>query len=275
MALLLGGYSYGSLLTCYLPPIKDILDRFSVITKGTVEDEIRLRALNLSTQWNKEVRMRSDAQRGRSFRGKEKLESPTLSIAIAMGGEESEPGSRRSSRESKSLDIFRKSIDCSRRGLGLRKLSSRIGSETLLGDNCPINLTMSLPRVCYLLISPIMPPISSLATMFSKLSIHPLLSKWSMLAVGNHHKPLQPEDILTKNPTFAVYGDKDFFSSQKKLQKWSENLAQCPESAFQFREIPDAGHFWQEQGVEKQMRGSIREWLQKLLISLDNTDSAG
>lgn len=274
ITLLLGGYSYGSLITCYLPPMKDILDRFSTITKGTVEDEIRLRALNLSTQRIKEIRMRCEAQRGRSLRAKEKLGSPAHSIAIAMGGEESEAGSRRSSRESRSLDILRKSVDYSRKSLRLRKSSSRIGSEAQLGDDILMNFTINLPLVYYLLISPLLPPISSLATMFSKFSIHPLLSKWSTLASAKHQKSLQPEDILTTNPTLAVYGDNDFFSSQKKLRKWAESLAQSPRSTFQFREIPNAGHFWQEQGVETQMRSSIREWLQRLLISLDNIDPA-
>ena len=265
MTLLLGGYSYGSLITCHLPNIEDILDRFSYITKGTAEDEIRLRALSLSTQRNKERYMQSEVMRGRSFRGNEKLEASSHSIAIAVGGEETKPGSRRSSRESRSLDIVRKSVERSRRTLGLRNSSSRLGSEPALDNECHISITIHVPSLYFLLMSPLLPPISWLATMFSKLSIHGLLPNWSVLAGGNHQSSHQPEENLTRYPTMAIYGSNDFFTSHKKLRKWAEALAGRPESAFQFREITGAGHFWQEQGVERQLRGSIREWLQGTL----------
>jgi hypothetical protein len=63
------------------------------------------------------------------------------------------------------------------------------------------------------------------------------------------------------HPSCAVYGDRDTFTSQKKLRKWAEGLKQRPNSQFQFFEIDSAGHFWQENNAAERMRGSIEQWL--------------
>lgn len=269
--LLLGGYSYGSLITCCLPPIEDILGRFSVITPGTAEDEIRLRALNLSLQWKKIICIQHETQVGCGLQAKEKPAAPDHSISFAMGGEEADLGSRRLSRESRSMDIARKSIERTRRSLGLRKSSNRSREHPSLGEGNLLHTTIHTPEVYYLLVSPLLPPVSLLATMFSRLSIHDLLPSWSVLA-SESQKCHQPVELLTGCPTLAVYGKKDIFTSQKKLREWAERLANTPQSSFQFREIAGAGHFWQEEGVETQMRSSIREWLQNLLKDMDKLE---
>ena len=59
-----------------------------------------------------------------------------------------------------------------------------------------------------------------------------------------------------------VYGDKDFFTSQKRYRKWAELLVAKPGSLFQFHEVAGAGHFYRENGAEIEMKRCIGEWIQ-------------
>lgn len=109
-------------------------------------------------------------------------------------------------------------------------------------------------------------------------------------------------NILLQNPTLVIYGAQDFFTSAKKIRKWctalhsrsrshshshaqtSALLAHGPgmgvgtgkgkgtdpffSSSFFFKseEIPQAGHFWREEGVEAELRRSVREWIAEVLV---------
>lgn len=248
MKLIIGGYSYGSLIATLLPPIEDITKRFAEANKDTAEAEIRLRAVSLAAQWNKDALLYREAQQARKTSSHEKLRVLGCAMAVAVGGDESEPGNRRASREGRgSFDAVRRSVEKSRRKF-LRQHSSEVSNHTLIVES----LVQVPPRQNYLLISPLRPPISILATMFSYL-------RSAYLA--------QKEAKFLDHPTLALYGDQDFFASQRKLRRWAERLISEPGSLFQFREITGAGHFWQEQGVETQMRGFIREWTQDIAQS--------
>lgn len=267
MVLILGGYSYGSMICTHLPNTDTIVQLFASVPQGSAEAEIRLRALHLSTQWNKDARLMKEARRGRSLQIAESIQDPSHSIT--MGGDESEPGTRRPSRESRrSLDHIRRSIDHSRKRLGTRQRSSTeiIRSPRLEESTGSEEITM--PTTYYLLISPLLPPISMFATIFTKPKPngldHPAASEDRPVA------NLHVKENLTSFTTLAIYGDKDFFTSQKKLRKWAEHLAGVPESRFRFREIVGAGHFWHEQGVEGQMRSAIRDWTRDILTAPGN-----
>ncbi|MCJ1354818.1 MAG: hypothetical protein MMC33_004808 [Icmadophila ericetorum] len=261
MILILGGYSYGSMITKNLPHTSQILARFAEVTKGTAEAEIRMRALRLSTQWNKQNRASS---RGRSLNVEDARQSQSHSIVT--GGEESEPGSRRASRESRrSLDVVRRSVDRSRTKLGLRKASddgypSSPPAEEKLG---PINVPH--PKTHYLLISPLLPPISTFATMFTKFDVEHISSSSQARGTAVDTPDLDVNPI--SGPTLAIYGDKDFFTSRKKLRGWAEEASQASNSRFRFHEIAGAGHFWHEDGAESQMRGFLSNWIQAILTS--------
>lgn len=242
MYLILAGYSYGSLITTYLPPMTELLQRFESVSKGTAEAEIRLRAASLAAQWHKDARLRREAheaQRG----SHEKLRPSARTIAVAIGGDESEPGTRRPSHEARrSMDSVRRSVDRGRRKL-FRQHSSEITEEALIVESL-VAANIATPRTSYLLISPLLPPISMFATFFS-------------------HTKMMPdgEEKLYDRPTLAIYGDRDFFTSQRKLRKWAESLKEKPGSRFQFHEVAGAGHFWREDGAIKQMRTYIKEWV--------------
>lgn len=254
MVLILGGYSYGSLITTNLPFTETILCRFASVSTGTAEAEIRLRAMSLSTQWNAEVQQHP--RRGRRSAPSTLQASPHSAV---FGGEESEPGTRRASRESRrSTDIARRSLQGSRTKFGVRRSSSEVEvppSEAKLGT-----VDVVLPSTHYLLISPLLPPISMFATMFSKAGgfrgedAHP--AKPTLATSAS-----RADEKFQRHPTLAIYGEKDVFTSYKKHQRWAEQLMAKADSRFTCREIKGAGHFWHEKGVDGQMRGCIRDWV--------------
>ena len=261
--LILGGYSYGSLITKHLPSTGSIIERFNEVIKGTAEAEIRLRALNLGTQWNGETHQAHLTRRGRSLMVHDSVRSPSYSVI--MGGEESDPGVRRASRESRrSVDMIRKSFDTSRKKITLKTRRSSSDFDTLTSPVSPqaeekLAASRSPPmlQTCHLLVSPLLPPISMFATFFNK----PVYSWSGTAALAETFT----DDKLALHPTLAIYGDKDMFTSHKKSRKWAEGLMDRPESLFRFHEVAGAGHFWHEEGVEEQMRKMVRDWVAGLI----------
>ncbi|MCJ1377323.1 hypothetical protein MMC17_000417 [Xylographa soralifera] len=209
----------------------------------------------MSTQWNTEVAPRPI--RGRTL-ATTKI-SAVNTHAITLGGEESEPGTRRNSRDSRtSLELVRRSMDRSRARRSSTRRSTDI--EAPLLEEKLGSMRVADPNTIYLLISPLLPPVSMFATMFSKPGA---LLKWQGESPdgtdGTTYSVV--EDKFRKHATLAVYGDKDFFTSQKRLRKWAEQLSSAIDSRFTFREIHKAGHFWHEEGVDAEMRKCIREWV--------------
>lgn len=265
MTLILGGYSYGSLMTANLPTTEIILPRFTSAAKGAATAEIVLRAARLSQEWNKEAQQTSEMRRGRSLKAQDTLRGSSHSVAV--GGDECEPGQRRLSRDSRSsMDGLRRSLDVSRKRLGSRKHSSGEKSEIASEEKLTL-VNIPLPQTYYLLISPLLPPISMFATMFSKLGSKDSENKPLSHKGGTHGHGT--DEKLCRHPTLAIYGDKDFFTSQRKLRKWAEHLASSLESTFQSKEISGAGHFWHEEGVEEQMREAVRVWTRDIVRSKD------
>ncbi|KAK1142868.1 hypothetical protein N8T08_007302 [Aspergillus melleus] len=120
---------------------------------------------------------------------------------------------------------------------------------------------ISSAKICYLLISPLLPPINMFLTLFSKLSLN---VGTHTAAQGRHIPCPKPTDQLGAHPTLAIYGSHDTFTSAPKLRQWSQELAQTPGSQFQSAEIGGAGHFWREPGAESEARASIKEWLRQI-----------
>ena len=245
MKLIIAGYSYGSLITTLLPSTEEIVKRFGQVSKGTAEAEIRLRAVSLAAQWNKDALLYYETQQARKKMSSEKLRTSGHAMTMAVGGEESEPGSRRTSHEGRrSLDAVRRSMERSRKKL-LRRHFSEASEETLVVESLVL-VDIPPPQTHYLLISLLQPPTSMFATMFSHLGTGYLAER---------------ETKFLDHPTLAIYGDKDVFASQRRLRKWAEYLKSKPNSLFRFHEIIGAGHFWREEGVGTKMRCYIKEWL--------------
>ena len=257
MVLVVGGYSYGSLLASNLPSIEKILRHFEIVANGSAEAECRLRALALSTRWISEVKQ--DRDRGSNLKVPNAMERHTHTVT--MGGEESEPGTRRSRDSRRSIDVVRRSIERSRAKLGFKKSIQDLAAQSSSLQENLAHVSISRPKIYYLLISPLLPPISTFATMFTKLSVSRKAQDQSSQHDSPDHRLHSEDHKLQKHPTLAIYGDKDSFTSQKKLRKWAEHLKEASVSQFRFSEIPGAGHFWHEEGVEGQLRGVIRNWI--------------
>jgi alpha/beta superfamily hydrolase len=240
----LGGYSYGSYILRHLPPVLTILQSFTTAQAGSAAEEVLLRARKLSAQTNRDriTLVRHQEQEGRT--SKEKNETKTC---VTMGGEETSPELRRASRD------IRRSLDGgSRAGVGNK---FRSFSHRQYEADCAVtppkehkeSTLSSIPQVRYLLISPLMPPISTLAA--------PALGRrfWSKGTAGY-------QEAIGRHPTLAIYGDHDTFSSARKLREWTSQIQAAPNSHFSSVEISGAGHFWFEPGVEEQLRVTIRKW---------------
>ncbi|KAJ8116536.1 hypothetical protein OPT61_g2054 [Boeremia exigua] len=235
----LGGYSYGSLILKHLPPVPSILQRFSNPLAGSAADEVLLRAQKMADQSNLEwINHARDAERNK--RAKKHEYRPSLTI----GGEETSPDKRRSSREvQRSLDIPR-GLDIGQRLRSLSHRGRRHENSVESLDQAEVNV--AIPEVRYLLVSPLTPPISTLAA--------PALSQkpWS--------RSEDTTSIIGKFVSLAIYGDQDIFASAKKIRDWSDHLRAQYGPTFSSVEITGAGHFWVEQGVEKQLRTALKKW---------------
>lgn len=247
LTLLLGGYSYGSMIASNLPSTDDIVQRFSNAEDGGAEAEIKLRASRLAKQWNE-----AEAQkRIATLRSEHRLSldpSQSTSRSIIVGGTESEPGPRRSHDSRRSMDSIRRSFDFSRKSLTRhRRGKSSESPQTVVPDQSPSGLEI---QTSYLLISPLLPPLSAFATMFSSIGL-----------ASKEHDAARSR----WNPTLAIYGDKDNFTSAKTLDAWAETLMQTPQSLFQGCRIHGAGHFWREKGMEAQLIDCIEHFTDGLL----------
>ncbi len=258
LKLILGGYSYGSLIASHLPAIDEILKRFANAQQGKAEAEIRLRASGLAAQWNRDAELRQEIHRGRSLRANGDLSPPAHSMSTVVGGEESEEGSRRASRESRrSMSALRRSFERTRKGPGNH--SSNEPRASFESEERLTSIPVQAPQVNYLLVSPLLPPISDLATMFTRLAASRL--REGLLNDSSTHNITEG---LHSCETLAIYGSKDVFTSRKKLRAWSEAMSARPNSRFHFHEVLNAGHFWREEGVEAELKKTIRQWLEQL-----------
>jgi hypothetical protein len=236
----LGGYSYGSLILKHLPPVLSILQRFSNPLAGSAVDEILLRAHKLADQSNLEwINFAQDADRERRGRKHEHKTSVTI------GGEETSPEQRRRSREVKRSHDIPRSLDLGHRLRSLSHRGRRAGNSTTSLENTEPKL--KIPQIRYLLISPLTPPISTLAA--------PALGQklWSRSTDAT-------TTSIGKFVSLAIYGDQDIFASAKKIRDWSDQLKAEHGPRFSSIEISGAGHFWVEKGVEKQLRAALTEW---------------
>ncbi|KAG0153162.1 hypothetical protein PDIDSM_5012 [Penicillium digitatum] len=114
--------------------------------------------------------------------------------------------------------------------------------------------------ISYLLVSPLLPPISQLLTLFSTLSLKVKIGT----PEGSHIPRARPADQQSTHHTLALFGDQDTFTSVEKLERWSGDMVHKPCSRFQFRVINGAGHFWGENGAEVRARRALQEWLREI-----------
>jgi len=236
---ILGGYSYGSIILKHLPPVPSILQPFSAPLPGSAADEIVLRARKLTDQSNLEfLNLARDRERERRKPGR---------VSVTMGGEETSPEKRRTSRDIRRSMDGRRSLDLGNR---LRSLSHRRRNESATKtppEHNPLHPSITMPKIRYLLISPLTTSISALAA--------PALAS-KML---NRSLPSFP-DVVAKHETLVVYGNHDVFSSAKKTREWVDWMKGESGVGVQGVEVNGAGHFWHEEESEGGLRDALRAW---------------
>ncbi|DAA77890.1 TPA_exp: Uncharacterized protein A8136_5593 [Trichophyton benhamiae CBS 112371] len=112
-------------------------------------------------------------------------------------------------------------------------------------------------NVSYLLISPLLPPI----TIFTATSLLLPASKLTVTINGNTLPPSDLQDKVLEHQTLAIFGENDGFTSSKKLMGWSDQLKKLEGSRFDSVMVKGAGHFWHEHEAEPRMRRAIQEWI--------------
>lgn len=242
ISLLLGGYSFGSLILARLPPIPRIVARFESAERGTAASEIFLRARTLAKQTPQEAQTRPSTSRGRGLTVDQPPGSPTSRASpVTVGGEETDPSERRKSRDTKHSAEFIREVPHKIKSR-IRKHSGAQHTERPLTAST-LNPAQPMVAVAYLVISPVLVP-------FSTTLLPPGVS------LSNQELGLFP----VSNPTLAVFGSADTFSSSKKLRQWAEGLATVSSKHFQWEQIDGAGHFWREQGVMRRLQSRIAGW---------------
>lgn len=270
---LMGGYSYGAMITTILPPLSDLLVPFENPEIGSAAAEIRLRAEHLA-ELERDV-----LARAREVRRSRPESSPRRSPGIRVGGTES--GEVRRSADGRRSFAFereriRKSIGdvVGRKRSGRERDGQQSGGDQKEGPVRLERVELAAPRVAYLLVSPLQGVITHLATMSF------LPSKFGLPSIPKiknpfQHKPEVPEGTepppenqgsgdtaaeelkLTQNSTLAIFGDKDVFVPVAKLRGWAQRLQGARESRFHAVEVSTAGHFWVEEGVLDKMVGAV------------------
>ena len=236
--LVLGGYSYGSSLVRQLPDVATILNPFTNPNAGTAAAEIKLRAMHLAQEYI--YKQQTLNSKSRAFTAEQCHDSPIY------GGDESQPGTRRISHQPRhSFEIVKKSVEKTRAHFSKQH-------RDVCGDHESEEKTSTIgglqtPEIRYLLISPLLPPVSAL------------------LALSSHWWKADPavEERLRNHQSFAVWGSGDFFTSSKKLKNWAEALRAAIGSQFEYAEFPGIGHFWLEADAEVDLRQAVRLWIER------------
>ncbi|KAF2151941.1 hypothetical protein K461DRAFT_279457, partial [Myriangium duriaei CBS 260.36] len=225
--LILGGYSYGSLIMSQLGDVADVLAPFQTPQSGTPAEEIALRADDLVQQTLK-LELSGTPEGG-----------PPTYHTVTSGGRESD----------------------------MKQAGTQVST---------VSDTLPPIRTRYLLVSPLLGPVAGmlglglptvkgLKNLFRRADAPPDETASSMESA-----------LFVNNPTLAVFGTEEGFTSAKKLTSWAERLqAASPVNAastaggrqgsvvprlFEWDMVEDAGHFWREPSVEGILKGKIRTW---------------
>ncbi|EXJ65270.1 hypothetical protein A1O7_01611 [Cladophialophora yegresii CBS 114405] len=260
--LVLGGYSYGSMIASHLPPIQVVVGLFNAGTPDSAGIEIKRRAEELS----RDARAYFDMYAASTVAGSSEKELfrgqiRKTTTGVIMGGYELGRVSRQNSRKSIDTERIRQSLDRVRRKIGSQpdnaSTPSSSGPVTEPPTPAPAEPAPNvLPDVAYLIVSPILSVAAGFTTMFSKLRFAAKGGQGASASEREFHE-------LTIHPTCCLYGNKDGFTSARKLQRWTEELKARPASRFMAVEAV-AGHFWQEADGIVRFKQGLCEFLETL-----------
>lgn len=204
MELLIGGYSYGSLIASLTPPIPDILKLLEEPPPSTPAfAKALLTAKESARRW-----LDTHSSTRTSYSG-------TFNRAAVLAALQQEENRK---------------LECEqvRHGIDKKwKVTAR-----------------------YLLVSPLLPPISSFMMGFAG------MKAWSLGrgSVDEGEKGIEAMGARV----LAVYGDGDTFTGIRKYRKWREKME---DERWRGVEVGGAGHFWREEGVMGVLVSQMEEWV--------------
>nr|POE86954.1 putative wd repeat-containing protein c17d11.08 [Quercus suber] len=252
--LLLAGYSYGSLILARLPAPTVILTRFQHAVLGTPAAEIILRARTLATQTKTSLLLLQP--RGRSAdTAPPHATRRARASTVTVGGDESErPRQRRDSR--RSGDFVRRSLEAPARLVAHVRRRSESRAPAALVSSPPPSSPPEL-RVWYLLVSPVVLP-------FTTALMPPGTPQFRRQAAAAQRGAGGRGEFL-RNPTLAVFGTADAFTSRRRLSAWAERQASeaGDQGTFEWEQVEGAGHFWREKGEMQALREVVDRWVAK------------
>ena len=264
MDFVLGGYSYGSLVLARLPPIRTIIGRFESAEVGSAAAEIILRARTLSRQTNQATSHQVFPSTTKdpavsSDRASPESSSRSRASPVTVGGEESDSSERRRSRDSRrSSDLVR---NLPQRVKTRIRSASRNGQKALSDhqrSNSDMGASHSLAvHARYFLVSPVLLP------MTDRLAPPGLPFAISRSSTPVRATPDSGSSMpMVDNPTLAIFGSKDSFTSGTRLQHWAARLETEAAGHFQWTQIDSAGHFWREPGVLRDLQTRLVDWIE-------------
>lgn len=223
IALLLGGYSYGSLIASRLPGTEKgilplLVDAGEGETKTAFMSALEAARRSARRWWDTHLSTRT------SYSGSSVNRVEVLKAALEGGGAVCSPA-----------------------------VDSR-GSWEDEGKKWRVTSR-------YLLISPLLPPVSSCLTGFGLGGG----ASWAKGLVGSG----QVDGAVDREgygieeegcEVLAVYGDGDTFTAVKKYRRWREKMIG---ERWTGVEVEGAGHFWHEEGVVGELERAVREWIEE------------
>ncbi|KAG6104986.1 hypothetical protein E4U31_001669 [Claviceps sp. LM219 group G6] len=298
--LLMGGYSYGAMVTMRLPPVEDLLSPFSSPDVDSDAAQIRLRAQHLAEQQNLILgSVRASILQAQNPR----VPQRQYSGGVRVGGNERERSPRRShdghSRRRISLDTedrvrrgvhdlmgkrtahnsghhwhrgqrrSRSTSSCAELRDGRPLWDSRASEAAAAAagsqeKNCGAEQEAQLEKLPVISHFVVPRPAYVLISPLQGLVTH--LATMSFLpASGNQKIDDAAQKKLVHNPTLAVFGDNDLFVPVGKLRSWTTKLSARDGSKFTACEVCHAGHFWTEESALADMIDSVGAFADSLV----------
>lgn len=287
--LLLGGYSYGAMITSQLPSLGAIVALFDTPECGSPAAEIRLRAQHLAEMQSGALAGARAAALDRDHRAPS---SSRTCVGLRVGGDEERRASRES-RRSLSTDLeeavrhgvadllARTKKGHRRSGSGRSHASGGLDAAAAgAPDRLPPVPGQIASRPAYLLVSPLQGIVTNLVTMSLPSTLTSVAGKvWNRFSprAGQEGPGLpgpdvlaraaspEAEDKLVRNSTLAIYGDQDDFVPVRKLRDWSSRLAAIRDSKFRAHEVSSADHFWTHGNTAYTLRDAVQTFGESLL----------
>ncbi|KAI4160418.1 MAG: hypothetical protein LQ342_005742 [Letrouitia transgressa] len=242
--LIVAGYSYGAFIAINLPPISLVLGRLVWVAKGTAEATIRLRALDLASQFKREVQLHETVQR-------DSLHGENIPLNLSAPEETGVGATSHDGEASSSVTKDGQIHRATKKSVRWTQDAEEKVKKTSFAD-LPVIMPTDVPApvTYYFFVSPLVPPVSTFLTMGKR-----LYKSQSHIV----HK-------LLYNTSTVVLGGNDLLTSEKSLKKWFSKIKldrgdKEGMQKLQYEVIEGAGHFWKEEGKERLLMNIVGEFV--------------